>query len=51
VWVATIERLFDDEAFYPEPRWRALERAAVWDPARLRPDVEAYFRRIACGLV
>ncbi len=48
-WVAAIERLYDDEAYYQEHRRLALERARVWEPDRLRPGVEAFFRRVAGG--
>jgi glycosyltransferase involved in cell wall biosynthesis len=46
-WVEAIERLWDDPAFYAQHRARALERAAAWEPDRLRPGVEAFFRRVA----
>lgn len=49
-WVGAIERLYDDEDFYQAHRARALERAAVWHPDRIRPGVEAFFRRVAEGL-
>jgi len=45
-WVETIERLWDDSAFYAEHRAKALARAKVWEPDRLRPGVEAFLRRI-----
>lgn len=48
-WVEAIERLYDDEAFYQEHRRLSLGRAAAWDPDRLRPGVEAFFRRVAGG--
>jgi glycosyltransferase involved in cell wall biosynthesis len=48
-WVTAIERLYDDEGFHQEHRRRALERAAVWEPDRLRPGVVAFFRRVANG--
>lgn len=48
-WVEAIERLWDDEAFYRDHRAKALERAKAWDPDRLRPGVEAFFRRVAAG--
>src|SRR5262249_34209408 len=46
-WVETIERLWDDAPFYAEHRARALARAAVWEPDRLRAGVEAFFRGVA----
>jgi glycosyltransferase involved in cell wall biosynthesis len=46
-WVATIERLWDDSAFYEEQRQKALARAQVWEPDRLRPKVEDFFQRVA----
>ncbi|VTR95484.1 Glycosyltransferase OS=Singulisphaera acidiphila (strain ATCC BAA-1392 / DSM 18658 / VKM B-2454 / MOB10) GN=Sinac_4472 PE=4 SV=1: Glyco_trans_4_4: Glycos_transf_1 [Gemmata massiliana] len=46
-WVETIERLWDDEAFYGAHQNRARERARAWEPDRLRGDVEAFFRRVA----
>jgi glycosyltransferase involved in cell wall biosynthesis len=48
-WVETIERLWDDAAFYDECRAQALERAQVWEPDRLRAGVEAFFRQVASG--
>lgn len=48
-WVEAIERLYDDEGFYQAHRRLARERAAAWDPDRLRPGVEAFFRRVAGG--
>ncbi|HEY8503608.1 MAG TPA: glycosyltransferase, partial [Gemmataceae bacterium] len=48
-WVEVIERLFDDEEFYQAQRRRCLERARVWEPDRLRPGVEEFFRRVAAG--
>jgi glycosyltransferase involved in cell wall biosynthesis len=48
-WVETIERLWDDASFYGEHRRRALERAQLWEPERLRSGVEAYFRQLAAG--
>ena len=50
-WVDAIERLYDDEAFYQEHRRRALARAAAWDPDRLRPGVEDFFRLVAGSAV
>jgi glycosyltransferase involved in cell wall biosynthesis len=46
-WVATIERLWDDAGFYEEQRQKALARAQGWEPDRLRPKVEDFFRRVA----
>lgn len=46
-WVEAIERLWDDEPFYQTHRQRALDRAKAWDPDRLRPAVEDFFRRAA----
>ncbi|MBN9123095.1 MAG: glycosyltransferase, partial [Planctomycetes bacterium] len=48
-WVAAIERLWDDPDFYAEHRSRALERSRAWEPDRLRPGIEAFFRRVAAG--
>lgn len=48
-WVAAVERLYDDEAYYQEHRRRARERARAWEPDRLRPGVEAFFHRVATG--
>jgi glycosyltransferase involved in cell wall biosynthesis len=46
-WVAAIERLWDDAAFYDKQRQKALARAQVWEPERLRPKVEEFFQRVA----
>jgi hypothetical protein len=46
-WVGVIERLYDDEDYPKEHRGRCLERAEAWEPDRLRPAVEAFFRRVA----
>jgi glycosyltransferase involved in cell wall biosynthesis len=46
-WVETIERLWDDAEFYEKHRALALERAKAWQPDRIRPQVEAFFRRVA----
>ncbi|QJW94454.1 glycosyltransferase [Frigoriglobus tundricola] len=46
-WVETIVRLWDDAAFHSEHCARALDRARVWDPDRLREGIEAFFRRVA----
>lgn len=46
-WVAAIERLYDDEAYFEAHRQKALDRAKAWDPDLLRPAVEAFFRRVA----
>jgi glycosyltransferase involved in cell wall biosynthesis len=48
-WLETIERLWDDDVFYDEHRAKALERAKAWERDRLRPGVEAFFRRVANG--
>lgn len=48
-WVEAVERLWDDDEFYAGHRARAMERAKVWDADRLRPGVEAFFRRVADG--
>lgn len=48
-WVATIERLWDDDALYRGQRQKALERARVWEPDRVRPRVEDFFRRVPRG--
>lgn len=46
-WVETLERLWDDEAFYQEQRGRCFERARAWEPVQLRGEAEAFFRRVA----
>lgn len=46
-WIAAIERLYDDEDFYRARRSLALGRASAWEPDRLRPEIEAFFRRVA----
>jgi glycosyltransferase involved in cell wall biosynthesis len=46
-WVETIERIWGDDVCHAEHRMRALDRANVWEPDRLRAGVEAFFRRVA----
>ena len=48
-WIKMIERLWDDPAFYEEHRATALERAKAWQPDKLRPAVESFFRVVANG--
>jgi glycosyltransferase involved in cell wall biosynthesis len=46
-WVAVIEQLWADDAFYAEHRARAHERARTWDPNRLCAGAETFLRRVA----
>ncbi|QJW92546.1 glycosyltransferase [Frigoriglobus tundricola] len=48
-WVAKIERLWDEPAFYAEHRERALERARVWEPERLCAGAGAFLKRVGRG--
>jgi glycosyltransferase involved in cell wall biosynthesis len=48
-WLETIERLWDDSAFYATERDRCLRAAATWRPERLLPRFEAFFADVARG--
>jgi len=45
VWCDTIISLMDDDELYGAERARALDAAAAFDPATLRPQYDAFFRR------
>lgn len=45
--MAASERLYDDAGFDQGHRRRAWERAAVWEPDRLRAGAGAFLRRPA----
>ncbi len=45
-WLATIEQLWEDEAFYAQQRARCWAAAAAWRPERLLPRFEAFFRQV-----
>jgi glycosyltransferase involved in cell wall biosynthesis len=48
-WVETLERLWDDPAFYAAESERCLRAADAWSPDRLLPRFEAFFADVADG--
>jgi glycosyltransferase involved in cell wall biosynthesis len=46
LWLAIIERLWDDEAFYQAESARCRDAAEAWRPERLWPRFEAFFRGV-----
>lgn len=45
-WLETIERLWDDEAFYAAESDRCRRAAEAWRPERLLPRFEEFFLRV-----
>jgi hypothetical protein len=45
-WVETIERLWDDPAFYAAESGRCRQAAEAWRPERLWPRFEEFFLRV-----
>jgi glycosyltransferase involved in cell wall biosynthesis len=48
-WLETIERLWDDPAFYAAESSRCLRAAATWSPERLLPRFESFLSDVSLG--